>query len=238
MAGVGAHSTKEVLEFAEDAANSGANYILVLPPSYFGKATTPSTIKHFFTDVAAKASLPVAVYNFPGVTNGVDIDSDAIAASAAASTKGRSNVVGVKLTCAQVGKITRLATAFGPDEFAVFGGQSDFLVGGLAVGPAGCIATFANIVPKTIMQIYRLYKEGKVNEALALHRKTALAESPCKNGIAATKFAAAISSATRAGVEDPEVKFRPRTPYEEPGEAAKTNVRRVMAEIVAIEDTL
>ncbi|QKX54285.1 uncharacterized protein TRUGW13939_01370 [Talaromyces rugulosus] len=242
MAGVGAHSTKQVLELSEDAAKAGANYLLVLPPAYFDKATTPSTVKRFFADVAAKASLPVVVYNFPGVTNGVDIDSDTIEAivqaSAAASPNGRSNVVGVKLTCAQVGKITRLTAAFGPDEFAVFGGQSDFLIGGLSVGSAGCIAAFANIAPKTISQIYRLYKEGKVEEALTLHRKAALVESPCKDGIAATKFAAAISSATRAGVEDPEDKFRPRTPYEEPGEAIKANVRKVMAEISAIDDTL
>ncbi|KAL2839536.1 hypothetical protein BJX68DRAFT_197609 [Aspergillus pseudodeflectus] len=242
MAGVGAHSTKQVLELANDAAEAGANYLLVLPPAYFGKATTPSVVKRFFADITAKAPLPVVVYNFPGVTNGVDIDSDTIAeivrASAAASPNGKSNVVGVKLTCAQVGKITRLTAAFGPDEFAVYGGQSDFLIGGLSVGSAGCIAAFANVVPKTIMRIYQLYKGGKVEEALALHRKAALAESPCKSGIASTKFAAAIVSASRAGVENAEEKFKPRTPYEEAGEAAKANVREVMAEIIAIEDTL
>ncbi|KAL4927672.1 dihydrodipicolinate synthase family protein [Aspergillus undulatus] len=242
MAGVGAHSTKQVLELANDAAEAGANYLLVLPPAYFGKATSPAVVKRFFADVAKKAPLPVVVYNFPGVTNGVDIDSDTITeivrASAAASPSGKSNVVGVKLTCAQVGKITRLTAAFAPEEFAVFGGQSDFLLGGLAVGSAGCIAAFANVVPKTIMQIYRLYKAGKVEEALALHRKAALAESPCKSGIASTKFAAAIVSASRAGVDDAETKFKPRTPYEEAGEAAKANVRKVMSEIIAIEGSL
>jgi dihydrodipicolinate synthase/N-acetylneuraminate lyase len=124
----------------------------------------------------------VVIYNFPGVCNGVDIDSDTITeivrASAAVSPKARSNVVGVKLTCAQVGKITRLTALFGSDEFSVFGGQADFLIGGLSVGSAGCIAAFANIAPKTIMRIYRLHKEGKVEEALALHRKAALGSQP------------------------------------------------------------
>ncbi|KAL4818799.1 hypothetical protein BDW67DRAFT_194367, partial [Aspergillus spinulosporus] len=241
MAGVGAHSTKQVLELANDAAEAGANYLLVLPPAYFGKATTPAVVKRFFADVAAKAPLPVVVYNFPGVTNGVDIDSDTIADIVRASKEasgGKSNVVGVKLTCAQVGKITRLTAAFGPDEFAVFGGQSDFLIGGLSVGSAGCIAAFANVVPKTIMQIYRLYKAGEMEKALALHRKAALAESPCKSGIASTKYAAAIVSASRAGIENAEEKFKPRTPYEEAGEPAKANVRKVMAEVIAIEDSL
>ncbi|KUL89533.1 hypothetical protein ZTR_04281 [Talaromyces verruculosus] len=242
MAGVGAHSTKQVLELADDAAKAGANYLLVLPPAYFGKSTTITTLKRFFADVASKAPLPVVIYNFPGVTNGVDIDSDTIIEivqeSARASPNGRSNVVGVKLTCAQVGKITRLTALLSPDEFSVFGGQADFLIGGLSVGSAGCIAAFANIAPKTVMRIYRLYKDGKTEEALALHRKAALAESPCKNGIAATKFAAAISSASRAGVEDAEDKFKPRTPYEEAGAAAKENIRKVMAEVIAIEDGL
>ncbi|KAF9890615.1 hypothetical protein FE257_005746 [Aspergillus nanangensis] len=242
MAGVGAHSTKQVLELADDAAKAGANYLLVLPPAYFGKATTPSTIKRFFADVANNAALPVVVYNFPGVTNGVDIDSGTITeivrASSAASPNGVSNVVGVKLTCAQVGKITRLTAELGPEEFAVFGGQSDFLIGGLSVGSAGCIAAFANVMPKTIMKIYQLYKAGKVEEALALHQKAALAESPCKSGIASTKFAAATFTATRAGVEDAVEKFKPRTPYEEATEAVKDNVKKVMAEVNATEESL
>ncbi|KAI5277664.1 hypothetical protein KEM54_004912, partial [Ascosphaera aggregata] len=37
-----------------------------------------------------------------------------------------------------------------------FGGQSDFLIGGLSVGSAGCIAAFANVFPKTLVKIYNL----------------------------------------------------------------------------------
>ena len=73
---------------------------------------------------------------------------------------------------------------------------------------------------------------------MALHRKAALAESPCKSGIATTKFAAAVFAASRAGVENAEDKFRPRTPYEEAGDAAKENVKKTIAEVGAIEDSL
>ncbi|EED19711.1 dihydrodipicolinate synthetase family protein [Talaromyces stipitatus ATCC 10500] len=242
MAGVGGHSTKQVLEYSQDAYDAGANYLLVLPPAYFGKQTTPAVVKRFFADVARKAPLPVVLYNFPGVTNGVDLDSelitDIVNASAAASPDGISNVVGVKLTCAQVGKITRLAGTFGPDVFSVYGGQSDFLLGGLSVGSAGCIAAFANIFPKTISHIYNLYKEGKHEEALALHQKAALAESPSKSGIATTKYAVALYSAPKAGIENAEEKFLPRTPYEPPSEATKQLVRNVMSELAAIEEKL
>ncbi|OOF92827.1 hypothetical protein ASPCADRAFT_517648 [Aspergillus carbonarius ITEM 5010] len=239
MAGCGAHSTKQVLELANDAAAAGANYILVLPPAYFGKATTPAVVKRFFLDVARQSPLPVVVYNFPGVCNGVDLDSETISAivkeSARESPNGVSNVVGVKLTCGSVGKITRLAATFEKDQFAIYGGQSDFLIGGLAVGSAGCIAAFANVFPKTAARIYDLYTEGKVEEAVQLQRKAALAESPCKSGIAATKYAAAVFTAVAAGIEDAEEKLKPRTPYEEPAQGAKKAVHELMGEVAKIE---
>lgn len=239
MAGVGAHSTKQVLELAQDAADAGANYLLVLPPAYFGKATTPSVVRRFFSAVAARSPLPVVIYNFPGVCNGVDLDSETITAivreSAASNPQGRSNVVGVKLTCGSVGKITRLAATHGPDEFSTFGGQSDFLVGGLAAGSAGCIAAFANVFPSLTSEIYRLYAEGRHAEALALQQKAALAESPCKSGIASTKYAVACYSAKLAGIDGAEEKLAPRHPYEPPGEASKKAVREVMAEVAEME---
>ncbi|KAI0521495.1 hypothetical protein F5B22DRAFT_540287 [Xylaria bambusicola] len=234
MAGVGGHSTRQVLEFIADAADAGANYALVLPPAYFGKATTPAVIDNFFAEVATKSTIPIVLYNFPGVCNGVDLDSATIARLA----RQYDNIVGVKLTCGSVAKITRLAAELPADRFATFGGQSDFLIGGLSVGSAGCIAAFGNVFPRSIVQIYKLYKEGKYQEALALHQKAALAEQPCKSGIAATKYAAAINTAKAAGIEGAEAKFRPRRPYSEPSEAAKQNVIAEMAELAKIEESL
>lgn len=135
MAGVGAHSTKQTLELAHDAAAASANYLLVLPPAYFGKDTNMNVVKRFFAEDARQSLLPVLIYNFPGVCNGVHIDSETITEilreSAAASPGGVSNIVGIKLTCGSVGKITRLAATFSPTEFAIFGGQSDFWSPGL-----------------------------------------------------------------------------------------------------------
>lgn len=228
MAGVGAHSTKQTLEFAQDAANAGADYLLVLPPAYFGKATTMATVRRFFAKVSAKTKLPIVIYNFPGVCNGVDLDSDTITSivqdSSKSSPSGISQVVGVKLTCGSVGKITRLAAQHQPSDFSIFGGQSDFLIGGLAAGSAGCIAAFANVCPKLAATIYELYRAGDHQEAMRLQQIAALAESPCKSGIAATKFAATLFSARLAGIEDAEIKFRPRHPYEEPPQTVKESV--------------
>ncbi|KAE9375926.1 aldolase [Stipitochalara longipes BDJ] len=227
MAGVGSHSNKQTLEFIEDATKAGADYVLCLPPAYFGKATTPTVIENFFDDVATASPLPVVIYNFPGVCNGVDLDSGIITSIA----KKNSNVVGVKLTCGSVGKITRLAATFRPSEFAIFGGQSDFLIGGLAAGSAGCIAAFANIAPAAAAEVYRLYRAGKFEQALKLQQDIALAESPCKLGIAATKYGVAISSAAVAGIKDAAEKLLPRKPYTGPTEAVKLQVSEALAKV-------
>ena len=242
MVGVGAHSTKQTLELAQDAAAAGANYLLILPPAYFGKATNMNVVKRFFSEVAAKSPLPVVVYNFPGVCNGVDLDSETIAAIAREPTSvhasGRSNVVGVKLTCGSVGKITRLAAAFAPENFVTFGGQSDFLIGGLAAGSAGCIAAFANVFPKVTARIYTLYQKGQIEEAVELQKKAAIAEGAIKGGIASTKYAVACYSAQLAGIQDAVANLAPRHPYEEAGEDVKTGIRQVMAEVAEIEKSL
>jgi len=234
MVGVGGHSSKQVLEFVADATDAGANSALVLPPAYFGPATTPQVLENFFGQIAEASTIPLVVYNFPGVCNGVDLDSAFITALA----QKHSNIVGVKLTCGSVAKVTRLAAVLPKERFAVFGGQSDFIIGGLSSGSSGCIAAFANVFPKTISRIYNLVQEGKTDEALWLHQKAALAEQPIKAGIGATKYAAAIHSATYAGIKDAAAKLKPRRPYVEPASAVKERVRTMMAEVADIEQNL
>lgn len=170
----------------------------------------------------------------PGVCNGIDIDSDTMATL----HKKHKNIVGVKLTCASVGKITRLAAEFDKSEFAVFGGQADFLLAGLAVGSAGTITGFGNVAPKTIRRIYDLYKQGKTDEALKLHRVQAFGEVIGKSGIANTKYGASLTSAKSAGIENAEDKLRPRRPYEPLTDEQKAVVRKTIGPTIEIEDSL
>jgi len=234
IAGCGGHSTKQVLEFLADAKEADANYALVLPPAYFGKQTTPAVIDSFFSDVAKESPLPIVLYNFPAVCNGIDLHSATIARLA----KQHDKIVGVKLTCGAVAKITRLAATFTPEEFTTYGGQSDFLIGGLAAGSQGTIAGFANVFPKTIVKIYDLYKEGKFEEAMELHKKAALAEQPCKAGIAAVKYATGLTTAKAAGIEGAGEKLKPRRPYLEPGEGEKKNIEEYVKTLIDIENSL
>lgn len=234
IAGVSGHSTAQVQEFISDAYEAGANFVLLLPCAYFGKQTTPAVVKDFYAEVAEASPLPIILYNFPAVCNGLDMDSELIADIA----KQSDNIVGVKLTCGSVAKIARLAATFPPSRFAVYGGQSDFLLGGLAVGSAGCIAAFANVFPRSVARLYDLWAAGKSSEALQLQQVLALAESPTKAGIGNTKYAAAVLTATRAGIRDAAVLLRPRRPYKEPTQDAKSHIYEVVGRLSYLEERI
>lgn len=232
IAGVSGHSTSQVRENIADAYEAGSNYALILPCAYFGKQTTNAVVKQFFFRIAEASTLPIIIYNFPAVSNGLDLDSEIITQIANASP----NIVGVKLTCGSVAKITRLAATFPPSRFAVFGGQADFLVGGMAAGSTGCITAFGNVFPRSIVRMYQLYVRGQYKEALRLQQKAALAESPTKAGIANTKYAAAIFTARRAGIKDATRLAAPRCPYQGPDEAARAWIESTMRSMDTEED--
>jgi dihydrodipicolinate synthase/N-acetylneuraminate lyase len=235
ICGVSGYSVVQTLEYIDDAVKAGANFGLLLPAAYYGGATSKEVVKGFYDEVAQKSELPIVIYNFPGICNGVDLSSEQIAEITKANP---GKIVGVKLTCGSVAKITRLTAELTPDVFTTFGGQSDFLIGGMAVGSQGCVAAFSNVFPKATSEVYRLYNAGKVEEALKLHRIAALAESPIKAGIAPTKYAVSQYSAVAAGIDNAEGKLKPRRPYLPVGDAMKQNVKKAMDQLAEIEKNL
>ena len=106
------------------------------------------------------------IYNFAIVTAGIDLDSDIIATLAT-----HPNIVGTKLSCGNIGKLQRLTSKFPSSEFAVFAGRSDFFTHGLLSGSAGTIAAGVNIAPKVHGKLLKLFKDGKITEAMELQAK-------------------------------------------------------------------
>ncbi|USP73449.1 hypothetical protein yc1106_00723 [Curvularia clavata] len=235
IVGISGFSVPQVMENISDAIEAGANYGLLLPAAYYGPATSKEVVMAFYDEVAQKSALPIVIYNFPGICSGVDLDSVTIAALA---KRNPGKIVGVKLTCGSVAKITRLCAELPSDAFSTFAGQADWMVAGLAVGSAGCVSAFSNVFPKVCSKVYELYTSGKTKEALELQRKAALAESPIKAGIAPTKYAVGQYSAKAAGIEGAEERLNPRRPYMPVGEALKTTVSDTMGELAAIENSL
>ncbi|TQV91126.1 hypothetical protein V2A60_008067 [Cordyceps javanica] len=170
----------------------GADYALVLPPSYYRAQTDEDVILQYFTAVADASPLPLILYNYPGAVSGIDMDSDLIVRLAR-----HPNIVGTKFTCGNTGKLTRVALATDArtparegSGYMAFGGMCDFTAQTLQSGGSGIIAGGANVMPKVCARVWNLYAEGKRDEAEALQKVLSKGDWPLtKAAIAGTKQA-------------------------------------------------
>ncbi|KAL0934276.1 dihydrodipicolinate synthetase [Colletotrichum truncatum] len=171
IVGCGSQSTRETIEYCSEAWAAGGDYALVLPPSYYAGLFAPSskTIFEYFRTVADSSPIPLIIYNFPGAVGGLDLSSDVIV-----ELSRHPNIVGVKLTCGNTGKLNRVAAATkklaknpnaATPEFLVLAGSADFSIQSLVAGGHGILAGLANIAPKACIRTIELFQEGKQQEA-------------------------------------------------------------------------
>lgn len=185
-------SVRGTVELSKLAAEAGADYTLLLPPSYYRAQTDEESIVDYFTAVADASPLPVIIYNYPGAVSGIDLDSDVLI-----KLGQHPNIVGTKFTCGNTGKLTRVAlgtnakTPFQEGSgYMAFGGMCDFTLQTLASGGSGIIAGGANVMPKVCARVWNLYAEGKEDEAQALQKILSRGDWPLtKAAIAGTKQA-------------------------------------------------
>ncbi|SCZ98679.1 BZ3500_MvSof-1268-A1-R1_Chr3-1g05544 [Microbotryum saponariae] len=214
--GTAASSTRETIELTREAAEAGADYAMVISPGqclsrvqspllsdadkgrlslcctcsgYFVGALSKDALKTYFAEVAAASPIPIIIYNYPGSSAGIDLDTDTIIAMA----KDSPNIVGIKLTCGSVGKLTRLVN-LRPD-FLVLGGFVDFLAPAMLLNGAGCITGLGNVAPKSCMKLFNLTQSGLNGSAkdLAAAKELQVIVSNgdwtmCKVGIAGSKY--------------------------------------------------
>ncbi|KAL1949660.1 hypothetical protein VTO73DRAFT_8541 [Trametes versicolor] len=160
IAGTGGQSTRETKKLCADAKAAGASHALVLTPGVWPPQMTKERILKFHRDVADASPIPTMVYNFPVVTAGLNLDSDIIGELGL-----HPNIVGVKLSCADVGKLHRLTSTLPASKFATFPGSSAVFLQCLISGSAGVIGALPNVAPKAHAELYKLWKAGKLEEA-------------------------------------------------------------------------
>ncbi|PSR76164.1 hypothetical protein BD289DRAFT_486931 [Coniella lustricola] len=194
IVGCGAQSVRETIQLCTEAWEAGGDYALVLPPAYYSTLFAPSsgTIFDFFQAVADASPIPIIIYNFPGAVGGLDLSSDVIVKLAQ-----HPNIVGVKLTCGNTGKLARVAAATKKlskkhdtqrPEFLVLAGSADFTVQSLIAGGHGILAGLANISPKACIKTVQLYQAGAYAEAQAMQEIVAAGDwAAIQSGVVGTK---------------------------------------------------
>lgn len=120
------------------------------------------------------------------MASNIDISSDLILDLA----KSSPNIVGIKLTCGNLGKLQRVSAELPLEKFAPFAGKADFMLPGLVCGSNGVIAALANVVPKVHVELLRRYASGDLERAKALQAEMSQADwELLKFGISGVKMA-------------------------------------------------
>lgn len=225
-------SVKGTIELCKLAHGAGADYCLLLPPSYFRGLMDETAVHDYFVDVADGSPIPLVLYNYPGAVAGIDMDSDLLIKLAA-----HPNIVGTKFTCGNTGKLSRVALATDAKTpasegsgYMAFGGMCDFTVQTLVSGGSGIIAGGANVMPKVCVRVWNLYAEGRAEEAIALQKVLSKGDYVLtKSAIAGTKQA--IQSYFGYG-------GFPRRPLKRLDEARVAAIEEGVREVMAVEKSL
>ena len=231
IAGCSENSVRGTIQLCIEAAAAGAEYALILPPSYYRAQSSESLIFEYFTSVAEQSPLPICLYNYPGAVSGVDMDSDCMIRLVKA-TNGK--VCGAKFTCGQTGKLTRVAQATNASSvkstgsgWMAFGGIADFTIQTAASGGSGMIVGGANVMPKLSVKVWDLWASGEYEKAMEMQKVLSKCDWVLtKSAIAGTKAAIELEFGYGG---------YPRRPLQRLDEQQKKDIKEGIAEAMKLE---
>ncbi|MGC8654506.1 MAG: dihydrodipicolinate synthase family protein [Candidatus Kryptoniota bacterium] len=214
IAGTGSDSIKETISLSNDAVSRGADYVLVLTPSYYRSQMNYVTFVRYFTEVADSIKVPLIIYNVPKFT-GVNIEPDAVG-----KLSEHENIAGIKDSTENAAHISEVISIV-PNDFSVLVGTASVLYPGLAAGAKGGIVALANVTPEKCVEIQRLYSEGKHEEASALQKKLIPLNNAVTSKYGVPGLKAAMDMVGYFGGE-------PRSPLAPVGEKEREDIRSTL----------
>jgi 4-hydroxy-2-oxoglutarate aldolase len=205
IAGCGEQSTRATMRNCEQAARSGADVALVIPPFYYkGRMDATALLDHYRT-VADSSPLPVVIYNMPASTAGLDLNAATICALAE-----HPHIIGVKDSAGNMEKLAQIVAVTAEKRagsFRVFAGSAGYLLPALAVGAVGAVAALANIFPREVCRVQELFQAGQLEEARRLQAVLAPANTAVTSGYSVPGLKAALEMTAGYG-------GRPRRPLQ------------------------
>lgn len=163
IAGTGSNCTKTAVDMSKEAADYGADGLLLVTP-YYNKATQAGLIAHY-TAVAKEAKAPIIMYSVASRT-GCNIEP----ATVAALVKNVDNIVGVKEASGNISQVAKIM-ALTDGKIDLYSGNDDQIVPLLSLGGKGVISVMANVAPQETHDICEKYFAGDVAGSAALQLK-------------------------------------------------------------------
>ena len=185
LAGTGVESTPATIHLTKEAADRGADAVLVKNPFYFKSQMTFDVYMAHYTAVADASPIPVIIYNVP-VFTGVPLQSKLVIELAK-----HPNIRGLKDSSGDVKLISEVVWNTDPAKFPVMAGAAATLFPAMVSGARGGIIALACAAPKATLALYRAFAAGDYKKAGEIQRITAPAAGAVteKHGIAGLKAA-------------------------------------------------
>lgn len=162
VAGAGSNDTRKAIELSRMMKEAGATHLLHVSPMY-NKPPQRGIVAHFLA-IAEATDLPIVVYNVPGRT-GSNIE-----AATTLELAKHPRIVAVKEASANLAQISDCILGR-PAGFAVLSGDDELTLPILALGGDGLISVVSNVVPKLMTTLVKHAREGRIEEARALHAR-------------------------------------------------------------------
>lgn len=156
---VGTASIFSTLRLAREAVDSGCDALL-LPMPYFFRYSQDD-LASYCEMVCGSVSAPVLLYNLPGFTNPLEVST------ALRLLENVPNLVGLKDSSGQKENLEALAITDKQRNFSLFVGDDALLLSALRAGWDGVVSGIACFAPELIVAVYRSYREGHENQAMA-----------------------------------------------------------------------
>ena len=164
LVGVGAESTRATVARAKDAAERGADAVLVVAPHYYGPAMTDDALSAHYRRVADESVVPVLLYNIPKYMH------FALDAALVRELSGHANVVGIKDSSGDL-DLLRGYLASQHDQFAVLTGNGGTFLAALELGARGGILAVSLLAGELSVAVWRAFEAGDRARATALQAR-------------------------------------------------------------------
>jgi 4-hydroxy-2-oxoglutarate aldolase len=224
IAGAGQQSTRGTISEVKRAAESGADAVLVITPSFYRSAITQAALIDYYLSVADAAEIPVLLYSMPDLT-GITIEPET-----AARLCQHPNIIGMKDSSNDVERFKRTVQMVDQD-FAMMIGNGTVFADALRAGARGGILAVGCCAPEICLEIFRAFQANENDRATQLqHRLTPLARAVTKTyGIGGLKTAMEMAGYVGGHV---------RAPLRCPNAEARAEIKQLLgAAAVAVSET-
>lgn len=160
VAGTGANSTDEAITLTRFAKKAGADGALLVTP-YYNKPTQEGLYRHYAA-IAAKADIPIVLYNVPGRT------SVSLAPETVARLSKIPTIVAIKEASGSMDQTSHILSLC---DITVLSGDDSLTLPLMALGAKGVISVASNIVPEGVAQMVDAFLAGRLREAQMTHYK-------------------------------------------------------------------